>query len=103
MGQFGAALRPKRMELAGEIVEIKGDPMWLMGCRRPLDHSGVEREPAQEVELLGRCQPIDRSIGKVLPSRTILSGEIGHDLARATENRVAARMTVLHIEDRVIL
>src|SRR5262245_38287735 len=102
MGQFGAALGPKRMELAGQIIEVKGDPMWLMGCRRSLDHSRVERESAQEVELFRRRQPFERGLRKVVPSRAILTGEIGHDLARSAEDRVAARVTVLHIEDRVV-
>src|SRR5215470_17447621 len=93
---------PVRVEITSEFMEIKGDPVRLVGERGGLDEARIKREPPHQRKLAGILKPLERR-GRER-SRACRAGDrqVGNDLARFAKDRVRAGMAVLHVEHRII-
>src|SRR3954463_234094 len=82
-----------------EVVEVEGHPMRLLGLSRRLNEARELCDPPQDVHL--RHVPESRQVSlykgicyKIHPWK---------DFRRLPEYRRAARMGILHVENRVVL
>ena len=90
-------LCPKHVKRVRELVEIKGDPVWLEGQGRSLDRPRPGAELAQQGELGRVRQALDRGPLEVAGDLVVAV------LLRPAEHRADAGMGVLDVEDRVVL
>jgi hypothetical protein len=70
--------------------------------RRRLDHPGVKRQPPQQVQFRRVAQPFDGGLAEERGPRAGLLREVRNYLPGVTEYRMAAGVTVLNIEYRVL-
>ena len=89
------------MKFAGQVKQIKGYSVRLVGLRRSLDDSRVEADMLIRASSAGsesRSSAASASTAGLLMS----AGRSAKAVARVAKHRLAARVTVLDIEDRVI-
>src|SRR3954469_2270886 len=86
------------MERAGEIVKMEGDAVRFVALRRAIDHARKLRDLPDHIPLAGVGEKAE------IGSRQSFRREIrlGKGFAGLAEDRGAARMRVLDVEDRVV-
>ena len=94
--------RPLRVEFACKFIKIERHPVRLMRQRRSLDEARIKRDGAHQRKFPGVVQSRKFRPGKPCRPRFRLGGKFANVRARIPENRLAARVTVLDIEDGVI-
>lgn len=53
------ASRPLRMERRGELVEVEGEPVWLVRASSPRHQPGKSRQTLHEIDLAGVVEPAE--------------------------------------------
>src|SRR3954465_9000172 len=89
-------------EIACKFIEIKRDPVRLVGQGSRLDEARIERQPPHQRKFARIVEPSERCSCKGYRTRRSLVGEVRDNLSRVAEDGSATRMTVLDIEDRVV-
>src|SRR6476659_6226182 len=93
---------PLGVEIACKFIEIKRDPVRLVGQGSSLDEAWIERQPPYQREFAGIVEPVERCSCEGCRPRRSLVGEVRDNLPRVAEDGSATRVTVLDIEDRVV-
>src|ERR1700730_7588972 len=96
------ALGPERVEFTGNLIQIEGDSMELMGQRGGFDMARIGGEPAHQREFRRIVEPRERCLRQHPGTVASLLRQLRRDLAGIAEYGLAAGVSVLDIEDRVV-
>ena len=76
---------PLSVKIAGKLIQIKGNSMWLMGQCRPFQQPGIKGKPAHQGKLAGVLESIERRIGESFDQSVWILREVGQDLPYVAE------------------
>ena len=93
---------PLGVEIACKFIEIKRDPVRLVGRGGSLDEAGIEGEAPHQRKFARIVELVERRRGeRGCPLRRI-AWQLGDDLARVAEHRLGTSMAVLDIEHGIV-
>src|SRR5262245_44300123 len=93
---------PLGMEIARKFIQIKGYSVRLVGNRGGFDKPRIKRESPHQGELSWVVEPLQGGFGQCRPEGRCLQRQVRDNLARIAEDRPAAGVAVLNVEDRVV-
>src|SRR5262245_31533119 len=93
---------PLGMEITRKFIQIKGYSVRLVGDRGGFDETRVKRESPHQGELPGVVKPFQGGPGEGRPEGRCLRRQVRDNLARIAEDRPAAGVAVLNVENRVV-
>src|SRR3982751_5935072 len=98
-----SSLCPERMKIAGQIIEIKRDAVWLMSDRGRFYGTWIQRQTPQQPQFGSVLEALQRRVGQEGGPRRRALRKFGENFARVAEDRMPPRVAVLNIEYRIVL